>query len=146
MALISNTVTIACTPEQAFDYLVDLRNELEWNPRVESMEKVTDGPIAVGTTYTAKWKSSPSLQVECIEYDRPRRWAYHNGGPIEVTVSVQLEPSDGGTLLSSQFDARPHGWFRVIFPVFLLMMKKEERANMTHLRVALEQRTAGPQS
>jgi hypothetical protein len=145
MAVIRNTVVIACTPEQAFDYLVDLRNELEWNPRVESMEKVTDGPIGVGTTYRAKWKSSPPLEVECVEYERPLRWRYHNSGRIEVTFSVRLEPIAEETRLRADFDARPHGWFRLIFPVFLLMMKKEERANMTHLRTALERRTAsGP--
>ncbi len=143
MAVIRNTALIACTPEQAFDYLVDLRNELEWNPRVESMEKVTDGPIGVGTTYRAKWKSSPSLDVECVEFEWPSRWAYHNGGPIEVAFSVHLEAAPEGTRLHAEFDARPHGWFRLVFPAFLLMMKKEERANMNHLRDALERRTAG---
>ena len=39
-------------------------------------------------------------------------------------------------------DARPHGLFRLIFPIFLVMMKREERANMSHLRDALERRTA----
>jgi carbon monoxide dehydrogenase subunit G len=140
MAVIRNTTVIACTPEQAFDYLVDLRNELEWNPRVQSMEKITDGPIGVGTKYRAKWKSSPHIEVECVEHERPRRWAYHNGGPIEVRFAVRLEPVDEGTRLHAEFDARPHGWFRLVFPIFLLMIKREERANMTHLRIALERR------
>jgi hypothetical protein len=140
MAVIRNTALIACTREQAFDYLVDLRNELEWNPRVESMEKITDGTIGIGTTYRAKWKSSPNLDVVCVGYDRPRLWAYHNGGPIEVTFVARLEPASEGTRLLAEFKAQPHGWFRLLFPLFLLWMRKEEKDNMSYLRAALEQR------
>ncbi len=32
MAVIENQTMVACTPEELFDYCVDLRNELEWNP------------------------------------------------------------------------------------------------------------------
>ena len=106
------------------------------------MVKVTDGPIGVRTKFLAKWKSSPHLEVECVEHDRPRRWAFHNGGPIEVMFVARLEPIEEGTRLRADFDARPHGWFRLVFPLFLLSMRREERANMTHLRSALERRVA----
>ena len=85
MTVIENQATIACTPEELFDYCVDLRNELEWNPTVISMEKLTDGPIGVGTRYLARWKGAPSaIEVTCVEFDRPRRWVHDNGGPIAV--------------------------------------------------------------
>lgn len=141
--MISNTSDIRCTPEQAFDYLIDLHNELEWNPRVEAVEKVTDGPIAVGTTFREKWKNSPWIDVECVEYDRPRRWAYHNGGPIEVTYTARFEPTPTGTRLHADFDAAPHGWIRLLFPLFLRQFRKEERANMDRIRAAVESRVNG---
>ena len=144
MAVIRNSTVIRCTPEAAFDYLSDLRNELEWNPRVESIEKTSAGPVGLGTTYTAKWKSSPHVVAETVAYDRPRGWAVHNGGPIEVTVTCRLAPVAGGTELSAAFDGRPHGWFRLLFPLFLLQMRREERANMTYLREALERRAPRP--
>lgn len=140
MTRIRNSTIIRCTPEEAFDYLSDHRSELEWNPRVESMEKVTDGPVGLGTRYRAKWKSSPEVHVETIAYDRPRGWAVHNGGPIEVTVTIRLEPVAEGTRLVSDFNARPHGWFRLIYPLFLVQIRREEKANMTYLREALERR------
>ena len=49
MTIIENQTAVACTPEELFDYCVDLRNELEWNPTAMSVEKVTDGAIGVGT-------------------------------------------------------------------------------------------------
>jgi carbon monoxide dehydrogenase subunit G len=142
MAVISNSVAIRCTQEEAFDYLSDNRNELEWNPGIESIEKITDGPVGLGTQYRAKWKSSPHVVVEIIEYERPQRWAGHNGGPVEVTVRCRLEPVTEGTKLFVDFEAVPHGWFKLIFPLFLTRLRKEERANMTHIRETLERRAA----
>jgi hypothetical protein len=78
--------------------------------------------------------------VEVVAYDRPQGWTWHNGGPIEVQVDCRLEPIPDGTRLHSTFAPRPHGWFRLVFPIFLLMIRREERANMTHLREALESR------
>jgi hypothetical protein len=144
MAVIHSATTIRCTPEQAFDYLVDIRSELEWNPRVETVSKLTDGPVGRGTRFKVKWKSAPQpVDVTVVEFDRPRGWVTHNGGPMEVTLTIRLDATPDGTILRSAFDARPHGWFRLVFPFFLMQMRREERANMTHLRNALEQRAAG---
>lgn len=142
MAIISNSVTIRCTPEEAFDYLSDNRNELEWNPGIKSIEKITDGPVGLGTRYRAKWKSSPNVMLEVVEYERPHRWAVHNGGPVEVTVSCRLEAAAAGTQLFTDFDATPHGWFKLIFPLFLMRLRKEELANMSYIREALERRVS----
>lgn len=139
MTVIENTVHIDRPAEAVFDYLVDLRNELEWNPGTESMEKITEGPIGVGTRYLAKWKQSKQLQVECTEYERPRRWTYVNGGPVSVRLSIQLKPDGIGTQLHSTFDAHPNGLFRLLFPVFIKIMKRQERQNMANLKAALEQ-------
>ena len=46
-----------------------------------------------------------------------------------------------GTRLHADFEPTPHGWFRLAFPLFLVIMRREERANMSHLRDAVERRT-----
>jgi hypothetical protein len=141
MVVILNQVLVTSPPEELFDYCVDLRNELEWNPAARSMEKLTDGPIGVGTKFLARWKGAPSaIEVECLEFDRPRRWVHDNGGPVAVTFTGTVEPVEGGALLRVRFDARPSGWFRLVFPAFVLMARRQEKANMTHLRQALERR------
>lgn len=140
MKVIRNSVLIRCSPVQAFDYLSDHRAELEWNPRCEVMEKISPGPVALGTRYRAKWKRSPYVEVETTHFDRPHTWTVHNEGPIEVTFTCTLEPVAGGTILQAQFAARPHGWFRLVFPLFLLLIRHEEKANMGYIRDALERR------
>jgi hypothetical protein len=43
-------------------------------------------------------------------------------------------------------EVRPHGFFRLIFLLFLMKIRKEEAANMTHLKAALERRAAADQA
>ena len=121
MTVIENQATIGCTPEELFDDRVDLRNELEWNPTVISMEKLTDGPIGVGTRYLALLQGVliGYFETTCVEFYCPRRWVHDNGGPIAVTFTGTVEPAEGGSRLSVRFDARPRGWFRLMFPAFL---------------------------
>lgn len=140
MTVIRNSVVVGCTPEEVFDYLSDHRAELEWNPACQVMEKISDGPVGVGTKYRAKWKGSPYVELETIHFDRPRSWTMHNGGPIEVTLTCRLEPVPDGTRLCAEFQPRPHGWFRLIYPLFLLMIRRQEKANMRHIRQAFERR------
>ena len=93
-----------------------------------------------GTRYRAKWKNSPFVALETVRFERPHMWTMHNGGRIEVTFTARLEPASEGTKLRVEFEPRPHGWFRLVFPVFLFVIRREERANMTYLRNALERR------
>ena len=141
MPAIRNSVVLSCRPEEAFDYLSDHRAELEWNPKCEVMDKLTEGPVELGTRYRAKWKSSPYVELETVAFDRPRSWAMHNGGPIEVSFTCRLEPVPEGTRLHASFELRPHGRFWLIFPIFLLQIRHEERANMGLLRDAVERRS-----
>ena len=139
MVLIQNSVLLECTPERLFDYLTDLGNEAEWNPDMDHIEQLTDGPVGVGTKWLAKWKSAPKpVEVEMLEHDRPRRWVAHNGGLLEVTLTGRLEPEAAGVWLHVDFEARPHGPLRLFFPILLRKLRKDEAANIEHIRAALK--------
>ncbi len=138
MAVISNSTVLSGTPEEAFDYLSDLRSEAEWGPNCEMVEKITDGPVGEGTKYRAKWKRTPELVVEIVEYDRPHTWSTYNDGPLEITYTGTLEPVDEGTRLEVELDAQAHGWFRLMFPIFVLLLRRQSKENMERLREAFE--------
>lgn len=141
MARIQNSVVIGCSPDAVFDYLSDPRSELEWNPKVEVMETLTEGPLRKGSKFRAKWSKSKVVTMECTRYDRPRGWSYVNDGPVTVELTVDLVEDDAGTLLTSRFDARPRGAFRLVFPLFMAMMRREEARNMQLLKDAVESRS-----
>ncbi len=141
-ATVENSVDIDRSPEVVFDYAADMRHELEWNPDVESITKITDGPIGLGTKFQAKWKQSEPLVVECVRYERPSHLVLDNGGSIEARVDVTIAPEGTGTHFVSRFRARPHGAARLFFPIFITMMKKFEAANMRYLKKAVESHPA----
>jgi hypothetical protein len=142
MTVIRNSAILPCTPEEAFDYLTDLRAELEWNPECKRMEKITDGPVGLGTKFRAQWVGSPLVEVEIVDYQRPRRWKMHNGGPLEIHFTATLEPVAEGTRMHVDFDARPHGRFRLVFPAFLLLIRRQEKDNMKRIRQTLERQAS----
>ena len=142
MTIITSSTTIARPISEVFDFAVDLRNELDWSPKVERMTKLTDGPIGVGTKMRGKWTKSKEIELECVRFDPPHGWTWVNGGPVSVTLDITLAEVDGGTRLDSTFDATPNGIFRIIFPIFIRMMRKEEAENMTLVKAHLEQRSA----
>jgi uncharacterized protein YndB with AHSA1/START domain len=147
-AIIENVVDIERSPEDVFDYLADQGNEPEWNPDCVSMEKLTDGPVGVGTKFRAKWKQGPVVFTEVIQYERPRAWTYVNGGSIGCTLTVTLEPASRGTRLTSRGVWSASGLARLFFPVFIRTMRKAEVGVMTNARLALEQhrdRAAAPE-
>jgi len=138
MAVTENTVFIEQPTEIVFDYLVDLRNELKWNPQVESMVLITEGPIGVGSKFLAKWKQSGSIEVECTKFDRPNGWTYSNGGAISVILNVTLTPNSSGSDLKVHFDAKPNGLLKLAFPIIFQVLKRNEKKNMLNIKRALE--------
>jgi hypothetical protein len=57
---VQNEIEIARSPETVFDYLTDITREVEWNPRTKRVEKLTPGPVGVGSRFGAEWiKGNP---------------------------------------------------------------------------------------
>ncbi len=139
--VIENVIEIARTPEDVFDYLSDLANEVRWNPDCLSMERLTDGPVGVGTRFRAKWKQGPVIFPEVTAYERPRNWTYANGGSIACVMDITLEPtSSGGTRLTSRGTWSANGLAQLFFPLFIRTMRKAEVQVVAHARRALEAR------
>ena len=53
MTTINGTILIRRPVEDVFDFVADERNEPAYNPQIGSVEKVTPGPIGVGTAWRA---------------------------------------------------------------------------------------------
>ena len=101
---------MAAPPEEVFDRLVDLRNELHWNPMTVEMAKSTDGEVASGTRFDGKMKRVGPMHMVVTEYDRPRGFKTSGGGrPADVDFSATLEQADGGTRVRTLLEIEPKG-------------------------------------
>jgi hypothetical protein len=137
-SVISNHVIIQRPQEIVFDFVADMRNELKWNPDVQTMEKLTEGPIGIGTNFLAKWTLSDTINVEITRYERPYYVTFVNGGKLSVTLELSLSSSGNKTEMSTKFIATPHGFLRAIFPVMKNRLKSQEQKNMENLKRFLE--------
>lgn len=61
--------------EVVFDYCSDHRNEIEWNPKMRGVAKLTEGPVGVGTRYEMALLPGRSIVSECVRFEPPTRWA-----------------------------------------------------------------------
>jgi hypothetical protein len=134
--------TIRRSPEDVFEFLTDLRHELEWNPNAKQVEKLTDGPIRVGTRFRARWSGTGSTDVEVIRHDRPNAWATRSTAMgIEVITSGSVSASAGGSRYTIHLELRPHGIARLLAPLAKILMERGEDRNMRLVRQALEAQT-----
>jgi hypothetical protein len=65
VAVVENTVDIARSAEDVFDYCVDLTREPEWNAKAKRVEKLSAGPIGLGTRHEAEFLKGNPTAIEC---------------------------------------------------------------------------------
>lgn len=136
--LATNEFVVNCTPEEAFAFLSDQRNELKWNPdNCQSVEKITDGPIGKGTKYRAKWKASPRIEIEYVEFDAPRSWEAHSDGSLQANFRCTIEPHPDGAKVAATLELIPHGLFKLAFPLFARIFDKQAKEAAERMRTTI---------
>jgi carbon monoxide dehydrogenase subunit G len=104
--------TVARSPEEVFDFLVDLRNAPQWEPNCQAVEKTSEGPLEKGTTFRAK-KGMGRLESEIVEFERPARFASRDKGRgMECGLDFRCDARNGGTEVSGKLWMQPHGLMR----------------------------------
>ena len=126
-------------PEDVFDFCSDLRSELQWNPKAKYVEKLTDGPVSVGTRYQARWSNSGPTAVEVIRFDPPRRWETTTRAPgMNVRFQGTVTDATPGARYTASLELHPKGLARLVAPLALLAMRRQDQQHMHRIRQALE--------
>src|SRR6476469_5504926 len=113
---IQGEVFIRRPVEEVFDFVADERNEPTYNPGMVVSEKVTAGPIGVGTRFRATMRSGRrplGMQVEYTAFDRPHLLASTSRmAAADVSGTLTFAPTPDGTRLRWSWQARPKGAVR----------------------------------
>ena len=104
--IVSVTVTVKATPQQIFDLLADpsKHGEIDGSGSIQNAQSSAPERLALGAKFGMDMKIGVSYKItnEVVEFDEPRRIAWrHFGGHVWRYI---LEPTDGGTLVTEQFD------------------------------------------
>ncbi len=115
-------VKTSLSPEEAFDYMTDLRNLVDWDPGVSSSEKVGAGEVEKGSAFDVV-ASGTKLTYVLIEFDRPNRAiAEANTSRLRSYDVISIEPTADGSIVTWDATLTLKGLFKLASPVLALML------------------------
>lgn len=142
MARIEGEILIERPVEDVFDYVADERNEPTYNGEMLRADKVTDGPIGVGSRFVAtirQGRRPVDMEIEFTEYDRPRVLASTSRTEtLHIDGTLTFGPTGSGTRMHWSWDVHPRGLMRLLGPVVTWVGRRQERRIWTGLKDLLE--------
>jgi hypothetical protein len=146
MARIDGEIVINRPVEEVFDFAVDERNEPRYNRRMVSSEKLSPGPVGLGSRFRAVMGSRPrrtTMTTEFTGYERPRRLALTSHlSAMEIRGTLTFDPVPGGTRMRWSWDLEPRGLLKLMSPLVVRVGARQERAIWTGLKRLLETQEA----
>ncbi len=137
----ANTVTIERPVDDVFQFLADFENVPKWNYAIVETRKTSPGPVGVGVTYR-QLRSVPSTSEERFEvtaFEPDRRLAIRGDlGPLQGTLTYELEPAGNGTRLTNTADLQARGLARLAAPLAIGRIRDAVAANLEKLKELLE--------
>lgn len=106
--IVSESRLVAATAADIFDLLADPRrhHEIDGSGSVQSAQQDAPARLSLGATFGMSMRLGVPYKITntVVEFEEGRRIAWrHFGGHIWRYV---LEPTDGGTMVTEQFDYR----------------------------------------
>ena len=141
----SATTTINKPADELFAYLAAGVNDKDFSPRVQQIEKVTDGPPGVGTIFKSTVKDAgmtSQREFEYTEFEAPSkiRWSERSKNSVTVpTGGYDLAPeSEAATRLTIFNEFEGHGFGKLIVGLASRAAKKDADAFVGRIKAAAE--------
>ena len=139
---LERSVDIGRLAEDVFAYLMDVKNNIQWEKSVVEMEYTSEGPVGVGSTgrRVEKMMSTDESDWEITEYEENKRVAMKFESPkFRGNVGFDLEPTDAGTRLVFRMRGEVKGMVsKLLMPLFMPMVRRQVRGNFDTLKGILE--------
>ena len=132
-------VDIRRSPEDVFDYCSDPSHEPAWNPMMKRIVKLTDGPVRIGTRYTAEFVTGPAMVMECIRYERPASWSMKGDSrAAKAGGAGWVVPTSDGAHLVMRMELEPHGLLKLAAPLLRRRMTPMFQRDLDNIKARLE--------
>jgi uncharacterized protein YndB with AHSA1/START domain len=145
MVKIHGSMVIARPVEDVFDFVADERNEPKYNPRMVRAEKLTPGPVANGTRWSAtvEARGRPlDMEVEVTDYTRPTRLGSTTRmSTAEIRGAVTFEPDPAGTRMQWSWQLQPKGMLKLMGPLIARLGRRQEAQIWAGLKRYMESTT-----
>lgn len=130
------------SPEETFDFATNFDTVPKWMPGVVRIEKMTPGPIGPGTLFRETrlmGSREHSAVIEVSEHVRPTT---HVGSATCMgclaTYRYRFKPEGKGTRVEMIAEVTGKGLAKLMAPMFLMAMKKQDGDQLARLKAAIE--------
>ncbi len=117
-------VVVDAPPDKVFDYLADATNRPAWISEVIRVEKLSPGPIGLGSSYRLWRKSGGSTNYEVTEFI-PNERIVLEARLLGVRMDnfCEVQPAEDGTRVTVGFEIAQATPFSLpLIPLFAIMM------------------------
>lgn len=139
---ISATTLINRPSEEVFEFVMDVPHDAQWRTGVVEAAFTSEGPTGVGSTGFDRIEAngrSMAAEWTVFEFEPGKlaRWTLDTG-PIAGTGGYVCEPTGESTRFTLEASVKPSGWYRMLGPVFGLIGRRQNRADVLNLKAILE--------
>jgi uncharacterized membrane protein len=141
---VSVEVTIGRPPEKVFPVVADGERLPEWMEDFERVEQLSEGPPALGTEYSYKFKRSPESTFEWSEFEPGRRVAWSGPplktgpGSLQPRGGIDVEPAPEGSRVRVTLDPLPGGVMKAMLPLLRRSMRNGAVQSLSRLKALVE--------
>jgi len=134
---------VARPPQDVFDFIAASENAPKIAQSVKSMVKLTDGPVRIGTRYheirVVNGKEQQA-ELEIVEFEPPRKYSMRNVTEgVETVYRYNFQPERDGTRIDLVCEVRAKGIKKLILPMLVSFLKKEDGDHLQKLKKVLEE-------
>lgn len=142
MIQVDVSIDIDAPVKKVFEYSTNNDNDPVWMEEVVKVQKMTDGPIGVGSTfknYVEFLGRSIEDSHEIVEYEPFTSMTIsQKAGPVPFKATYLYRPLEDGTRFSMQIEAEPGGFFKLASPLVRRQLKTQYERNLKNLKAILE--------
>ena len=133
---------ISRSPKEVFDFITASDNAPKVVQSVKSMVKLTEGPVRVGTRYRETRLMNGKEQhaeLEVVAYEPNQKYAMKNVTEgIETVYRYAFHPEADGTRVDLVCEVKAGGIKKLMLPMVVSILKKEDGDHLQRLKKALE--------
>jgi uncharacterized protein YndB with AHSA1/START domain len=138
-AVIETAIEILRPAEEVFGYCSDHTHEIEWNPAMRRVAKITDGPVGAGTRYEMEFLPGRPMVAECVRFDPPASWAVAaSGSGMRSWFSGRVTAVPAGARLEFRMEIEPYGLLRATLPLLRRRMPRDLARDIALVKARLE--------
>jgi hypothetical protein len=139
---LSATIDVDRPATDVFAYVMNVSHDAQWRTGVVEAGFTSTGALGVGTTGYDKVDANgreavATWTVYDYEADSHARWTL-DAGPIRGTGGYICDPIGAGTRFTLEAHVKPTGWYRILGPLFGMIGRRQNRADVRKLKGILE--------